>query len=80
MQPQTAEIEQAIKGLDRRDKLHLIQVLADALQRDQPAPPPGERRIQLDDLLEGLDAIPSESKDDGFSNRDHDTLLYGRRL
>jgi uncharacterized protein len=39
MQPQTAEIERAIMGLDHCDKLHLIEVLAHALQRDQTAPP-----------------------------------------
>ncbi|MBV5274515.1 MAG: hypothetical protein JZU52_13020 [Lamprocystis purpurea] len=79
MQPQTAEIERAIKGLDRRDKLRLIEVLAHALQRDETVPPPAERKTQLDVLLQELDALPSESADDGFSNRDHDALLYGRQ-
>jgi hypothetical protein len=79
MQPQTAAIERAIKGLDRRDKLHLIEVPAHALQRDETVPPPAERKAQLDVLLLELDALPSESAVDGFSNRDHDVLLYGRR-
>jgi hypothetical protein len=79
MQPQTAEIERAIKGLDRRDKLHLIGVLAHALQRDETVPPLAERKAQLDVLLLELDALPSESADDGSSSRDHDVLLYGRR-
>jgi hypothetical protein len=64
MQPQTAEIERAIKGLDRRDKLRLIEVLAHALQRDETVPPPAERKTQLDVLLQELDALPSESADD----------------
>jgi len=79
MQPQTAEIERAIMGLDRRDKLHLIEVLAQALQRDQTAPPPAARKAQLDGLLLELDALPSERVDDGFSNRDHDAQIDGRR-
>ncbi|AUB80427.1 hypothetical protein [Candidatus Thiodictyon syntrophicum] len=79
MQPQTAEIERVIDGLDRREKLYLIEVLTRGLQRDRSAATTAERKAQLDGLLQELDALPSEGADDGLSNRDHDALLYGRR-
>jgi Arc/MetJ-type ribon-helix-helix transcriptional regulator len=59
------------------------------LQQREPVPPPTGARgtpertaRQLEDferLCRKLDSMPLESaNDDGFSNRDHDRILYGK--
>ena len=77
MSVQTREIEQAIEHLDRRAKLHLIEVLARSLQRGAEPPGVTGRQANLDRLREELEGLPVCNPSDGHSNRDHDALIYG---
>jgi hypothetical protein len=70
-------IEQAAEHLDRQEKLRLIEVLARSLQQAETGPTPAQRRANLEWLRQELEALPIGNPDDGRSNRNHDTLLYG---
>ncbi|WP_295385473.1 hypothetical protein [uncultured Thiodictyon sp.] len=77
MRPQTQEIERAMDQLGRREKLHLIEVLARSLQRGDDLSEPPDRRANLDRLRAELAGLPIGNPGDGRSNRDHDAVIYG---
>lgn len=77
MRPQTRELERAIDQLGRRDKLHLIEVLARSLQCGDDLSEAPDRQANLDRLRADLAGLPIGNPDDGQSNRDHDALIYG---
>jgi hypothetical protein len=78
----TAEMQSILQSLDHltsADKLLIIEEVARSL-RDRTAPPdPASQSAALMRLLNRMEALPVESPDDGFSNRDHDRVLYGER-
>ncbi len=76
---QWQNIEKALLGFTVEDKLELVTRLVQAIRTDVSAAPERTRsqRQALDTLLKKLDAMPTTPVADGFSNRDHDQLLYG---
>jgi hypothetical protein len=70
---------QTLEQLTRREKLALIERLARSLQ--EPATEDqviaDQQRQALQRLQHVLTSLPVHNPDDGFSNRDHDRLLYG---
>ena len=77
MHAQTQEIELAIARLGQREKLHLIEVLAQSLQYADDRTATTDRKANLDRLQKELGRLPIGNPQDGLSNRDHDALLYG---
>jgi hypothetical protein len=54
--------------------------LADTLSRDTPPAPEVsdlEQNRNLQALIKDMEALPSLKHFDGFSNRDHDKILFG---
>ncbi len=78
----TAEMQsilQSLEHLTSADKLLIIEEVARSL-RGQAAPfDPAKQSAALARLLDDMEALPVESPADGFSNRDHDRVLYGDR-
>jgi predicted DNA-binding antitoxin AbrB/MazE fold protein len=52
------------------------QVVLD-LSVSPQATEPGHDAARWKKFLDDMEAMPDDSPDDGFSNRDHDRLIYG---
>ncbi len=70
------QIDESVDGLSTSEKLQLIERLARSLQTT-PDRSPLEKREALMKLRKKLAALAVANPDDGFSNRDHDRLIYG---
>ncbi|MGH7202125.1 MAG: hypothetical protein ACREJB_16085 [Planctomycetaceae bacterium] len=77
-------IERKIEQLTAGEKLRLIARLAQSLQpeatpleSDRENAAIARRQRALQQLRKDMAKLPVESPVDGFSNRDHDQLLYG---
>ncbi len=71
-------VEDSIVHLSDAEKLELIGRIAQSVSITKPDDPERIRR-QYENrirLIEQMEALPSVSNDDGFSNRDHDKVLY----
>jgi hypothetical protein len=72
-------IIQTLDRLTTGEKLVLIERLARSLQEltaeDQVSPV--QQREALQRLRREISSLPVHNPNDGFSNRDHDRLLYG---
>jgi len=79
MDADLTEIEEAVRRLPARDRAHLIEVIARSLRDPEPEPGPAlsPNKAALEHLLDEMANLPSQSPADGFSNRDHDRVLYG---
>lgn len=73
-----AQLEASVESLSKVDRLRLIEVLSRSLR----APTESDllkqsvaRRAFMDELA----ALPVVDPADGFSNRQHDAVLYGAR-
>lgn len=74
------DFEAIIHTIDRltaQEKLTLIEHLARSLQMASAGISPDQQRAALQRLRDGLAALPVVNPSDGFSNRQHDQLLYG---
>ena len=70
-------LEQTIEHLTPAEKLMLIEHLARSL-RDVPTQTTfAKQHDALRRLRQGLAALPVHNPADGFSNRQHDQLIYG---
>jgi len=69
------EIEAAVCRLPAAERVRLIEVIARSLRESGPEPSPD--KAALEHLLDEMSDLPSQSPLDGFSNRDHDRVLYG---
>jgi hypothetical protein len=72
-------VANTLEHLTPREKLALIERLARSLQATPPQVSPDQQRIALHSLRRELAALPVVNPADGFSNRQHDSLLYGVR-
>ena len=72
-----ATLVQTLTHLTPQEKLALIECLARSLQATPALPSPDQQRIALHRLRRALALLPVMNPPDGFSNRDHDRLLYG---
>ncbi|WP_156427691.1 hypothetical protein [Thiohalocapsa sp. ML1] len=74
-----AEIEDAVRRLPTAERVRLIEVIARSLRDPEPEPSQkvNPNRTALEHLLDEMASLPSRSPVDGFSNRDHDRVLYG---
>ena len=76
------EVEESIAALTDAQKLELIARIAGSI-RVEPEDPrvTAERaerqRLNRDRLRARLTTLPAVEHDDGFSNREHDEILYG---
>lgn len=79
MDADITEIEDAVRRLPKGERVRLIEVIARSLRDPelQRAPELTPNRATLERLLDEVDNLPSRSPADGFSNRDHDCVLYG---
>jgi hypothetical protein len=75
MDADITEIEAAVRRLPAAERVRLIEVIARSLRESEAEPRPD--KAALEDLLDEMSELPSQSPLDGFSNRDHDRLLYG---
>lgn len=65
---------------DHRDPSVLGDATAARLTRKpSPLPDPLTQQKNLLRFLEEMEKLPVQTPDDGFSGRDHDTVLYPRR-
>jgi hypothetical protein len=74
------DFETIVHSLDRltaEEKLALIEQLARSLQTASAGMSPDLQRAALQRLRRELAALPVFNPADGFSNRQHDQLLYG---
>lgn len=70
-------LKKTIDKLDDDAKRRLIQEVAATLE---PAPLTAEaQRENLLRLIRELESLPPEGPDDGWSNRQHDDVIYGER-
>jgi len=72
-------LQKAIHDLSPAERLHLIEEVAKSLREPATASDPLQHRANLDRLRRELAALPTRNPSDGFSNRDHDRVLYGER-
>jgi hypothetical protein len=70
-------IVHTIDRLTTQEKLALIEHLARSLQMASTGISPDQQRAALQRLQGELAALPVVNPSDGFSNRQHDQLLYG---
>jgi hypothetical protein len=70
-------IVHTIDRLTAQEKLALIEHLARSLQMSSAGISPDQQRTALQRLRGQLAALPVVNPSDGFSNRQHDQLLYG---
>jgi len=70
-------LEQTIERLTPAEKLTLIERLARSLRDAPTRTTPAQQRDALHHLRQELAALPVHNPVDGFSNRQHDQLLYG---
>ena len=66
-----------LEWLATQEKLELIARLAHDLQGVAPAMPNNPQQAALQRLRCELATLPVRNPTDGFSNRQHDDLLYG---
>jgi hypothetical protein len=71
-------LDQALTALSDVQKLELIEKLARSL-RIHEAPDVEQKQNSLSMLRRELASLPTADLADGFSNRDHDRLLYGAK-
>jgi hypothetical protein len=70
-------IVQTIDRLTAQEKLALIEHLVRSLQTATTGTSADQQRVALQRLRGELAALPVVNPADGFSNRQHDQLLYG---
>ena len=70
-------LEQTIERLTPVEKLTLIEHLARSLRDASMRTTPAQQRDALCRLRQELAVLPVHNPVDGFSNRQHDQLLYG---
>ncbi len=72
-------VENSINDLSDAEKLELIGRIARSIPTDTAAEAERVRiqREDLDQFIARMETLPSVPSDDGFSNRDHDKILYG---
>ena len=70
-------LEQTIERLTPAEKLTLIDHLARSLRDAPMRTTPVQQRAALRRLQQELAGLPVHNLVDGFSNRQHDPLLYG---
>jgi hypothetical protein len=70
---------QTLERLTPQEKLALLERLTRSLQGDVPAMAPAQQQAALQRLRQELAMLPVMNPADGFSNRQHDQLLYGAR-
>ena len=68
---------QTLERLTTQEKLALLERLARSLQGDVPEMSPAQQQAALQRLRQELAMLPVMNPTDGFSNRQHDHLLYG---
>lgn len=76
---QWVEFDETLAEMTPLEKAELIERAARSLRkenRQQGLLPPEEVARWIAEIA----ALPMESPDDGFSGRDHDTVLYGPRI
>lgn len=80
-QAQWESIEKTINDLAIEDKLELIRRLSLSIRVHQDASAELARRQKdrCDRLRRDLSEITCDQVEDGFSNRDHDRVLYGTK-
>jgi hypothetical protein len=72
-------IYSTLDELDDTKKLVLIERLARSMRKRSGARTAAEQKADLERLFAQLDMLPVKNPNDGFSNRDHDKVLYGER-
>jgi hypothetical protein len=72
-------LDSALAQMTPAQKLALIEYIARSMPEPQPAPDPETQRKNLRRLLDEMANLPVNNPGDGFSGRDHDDILYGRR-
>ena len=70
-------LEQTIEWLTPAEKLTLIEHIARSLRDVPMRTTPVQQRDALRRLRQELAVLPVHNPVDGFSNRQHDQLLYG---
>jgi hypothetical protein len=70
-------LEGAIGKLTPGEKLELVERVVRSLRTDDRATSAAPQHEALRALRQKLAALPIHNPDDGFSNRDHDSVLYG---
>jgi hypothetical protein len=70
-------LEQTVERLTPTEKLTLIEHLARSLRETSTRTTSTQQRDALRRLRQELAALPVHNPVDGFSNRQHDQLLYG---
>jgi len=76
-QQNLAMLEQTIEQLTPAEKLTLIEHIARSLRDISMRTTPMQQRDALRRLRQELAELPIHNPIDGFSNRQHDQLLYG---
>lgn len=70
-------LEDTIRKLTPGEKLELIERVVRSLRARGQAPPAFGQREAMEILRQKLAALPVRNSADGFSNRDHDKIIYG---
>lgn len=70
-------LHETLNHLSAAEKLQLIEEVARSLRAPATGAKAGHRRAALERLRRELTALPVLNPADGFSNRDHDDVLYG---
>jgi hypothetical protein len=73
-----SKLEATVEGLSEDDRLRLIEILSRSLRASSPTAV-SRQAAARQSLMNELAALPVNNPADGFSNRQHDTLLYGVR-
>jgi hypothetical protein len=70
-------LQQAIDHLSPSEKLYLIEEVARSLRTPAVATDSGAQKAKMDRLRAEMAALPVRNPADGFTNRQHDRVLYG---
>jgi hypothetical protein len=70
-------VEKALPSLTPAQKRKLLQKVTDSLYAKRGPPSVAAQQKAFRELCRQLAALPVHNPNDGFSNRDHDKILYG---
>jgi hypothetical protein len=70
-------LHKPVDQLTPAERLRLIEELAHSLRTEEAGVDSVRQRTTLERLRQELAAMPVYNPGNGFSNRDHDTVLYG---
>jgi hypothetical protein len=70
-------LQKTVKQMTPSEKLESLDLILRSLRADMPPGAASAQRAAQEKVFRRLAKLPLHNASDGFSNRDHDSVLYG---